>query len=540
MKSLNRELQILVVEDSENDALLLALAIERSGVRCVCHRVETAETMAAALRSQEWDAVIADYVLPNFDGLAALAMVKESGLDVPFIIVSGHITDDTAVAAMKAGAHDYVMKDKLARLAPAIAREMRDAAVRRAQRVSKDALWDEQAFRAAIEISIPSGIAVVDLDGRQSYVNPAFCRMVGWSEAELIDRKPPFDYWPPEERDNITAALAEVVEGRAPPGGLEFRLRRSNGERFDTLMLVTPLKDSFENITGWLSSITDITQRKQAEDALRRSHEELEARVRQRTADLSAANNQLQAALVERRRLEHELLEITDKERRRIGLNLHDDMGQKLTGIALMMKGLQVSLARSRSADAREAAKIHKLIQETMSQTRDLSHDLVTIDAHETNLVSALERLVSRVQRTFDISCRFRHETAAPPLDAGVVSQLYKITQEAVTNAIKHGTARNVEITLTNGTGRLLLEIRNDGAPFPSVLSANAGIGLHIMSYRANMIRASTRGQAGQPSRHDCDLLRARCVGVTSAPEQGVPPRPWRPRSASTRPPHEY
>jgi PAS domain S-box-containing protein len=499
MKPSNRELQILVVEDSEDDALLVELAIERSGARGVCHRVETAEKMAAALQAQEWDAVVADYVLPNFDGLAALAMVKEFGLDVPFIIVSGHITEDTAVAAMKAGAHDYVMKDKLARLAPAIAREMRDASVRRAQRAAKEELWDEQAFRAAIEISIPSGIAAVDLDGRQSYVNSAFCRMVGWMEAELIDRKPPFDYWPPEERDNITAALVKVVEGDAPPGGLELRLRRKNGERFDTLLLVTALKDSFDNITGWLSSITDITQRKQAEDALRRSHEELEARVCQRTADLSAANMQLQAALAERRRLEHELLEITDKERRRIGLNLHDDLGQKLTGVALMLKGLQVRLARRRSADAHEAAKIHKLIKETMNQTRDISHDLVTIDIQETDLVSAMERLVSRVQRTFEISCRFRHESALPDLDAGAVSQLYKITQEAVTNAIKHGPARNVEINLTNGSNRLLLAIRNDGAPFPAVLSPKAGIGLHIMGYRANLIGASLEIKPDEP-----------------------------------------
>jgi len=131
---------------------------------------------------------------------------------------------------------------------------------------------------------------------------------------------------------------------------------------------MTALKDSFDNLTGWLSSITDITQRKQAEDALRRSHEELELRVRQRTADLSAANAQLQAALEERRRLENELLEITDKERRRIGLGLHDDLGQKLTGIALMSKGLQVQLAKRGSEGAAEAAQIHALIQETMTQ----------------------------------------------------------------------------------------------------------------------------------------------------------------------------
>jgi PAS domain S-box-containing protein len=498
MKNVNRPLQILVVEDSENDALLLQLAIERSGARCVCRRVETVEEMTAALEAQDWDAIIADYVMPKFDGLAALAVVKERGLDVPFIIVSGHINETTAVAAMKAGAHDYVMKDKLARLAPAIAREIRDAEVRRERRASEKKLWQEQAFRAAIETSIPSGIAVVDLDGRQSYVNPAFCRMVGWTEAELIGRKPPFDYWPPEEQDSITAALAKVVEGDVPPCGLEVRLRRKNGERFDTLLLMTALKDSFDNLTGWLSSITDITQRKQAEDALRRSHEELELRVRQRTADLSAANAQLQAALIERRRLEHELLEITDKERRRIGLNLHDDLGQKLTGIALMSKGLQSLLTRRGSEGAAEAARIHALIQETMTQTRELSHDLVTLDLQEKDLASAMEGMVSHVQRTFNISCRFHCETKAPALEANCVSQLYKITQEAVTNAIKHAKARNVEIRLANGGSHLHLSIRNDGAAFPAVVEAKPGLGLRIMSYRAHLIGASFEVKPGE------------------------------------------
>jgi PAS domain S-box-containing protein len=498
MNNSNRPLQILVVEDSENDALLLQLAIERSGAKCVCRRVETAEEMTAALEAQEWDVIIADYVMPKFDGLAALGVVKERGLDVPFIIVSGHITEDTAVTAMKAGAHDYVMKDKLARLAPAIAREIRDAGVRREQRASEKELRGEQAFRAAIERAIPSGIAVVDLDGRQSYVNPAFCRMVGWTEGELIGRKPPFDYWPPEERDNIIAAMVKVVEGVVPPCGLELRFCRKNGERFDTLLLMTALKDSVDNLTGWLSSITDITQLKQAEDALRRSHEEMELRVRQRTADLSAANAQLQAALVERRRLEHELLEITDKERRRIGLDLHDDLGQKLAGIAMMAKGLQLQLTRNGSEGASEAARIQNLIQETMTQTRELSHDLVTLDLQEKDLASAMEGMVSHVKRTFNISCRFQCETRAPALEANCVSQLYKITQEAVTNAIKHAKARNVEIRIANGGNHLLLSIRNDGAAFPSVVKTNAGLGLRIMSYRAHLIGAALEIQPGE------------------------------------------
>src|SRR4029077_7186237 len=99
------------------------------------------------------------------------------------------------------------------------------------------------------------------------------------------------------------------IRGEVSPDGLELRYCRRNGERFDARVLVTPLRDSFDNINGWLSLITHITLLKQAEAELRRSHEQLEARVRERTADLSNANTQLQAAMAERRRLEHELLE---------------------------------------------------------------------------------------------------------------------------------------------------------------------------------------------------------------------------------------
>jgi signal transduction histidine kinase len=279
---------------------------------------------------------------------------------------------------------------------------------------------------------------------------------------------------------------------------LELRLRRKDGQRFDALLLVTALKDTFENITGWLSSITDITQRKQAEDALRRSHEELERRVRERTAALSAANVQLQAALAERRRLEHELLEITDKERRRIGLDLHDELGQKLTGIALMSRGLQVRLARNGSPEAEEAERIQTLIQETMNQTREMSHDLVTLDLREKDLVSAMEDLVRHLQRTFQISCNFVSNSTVPPLEPNVVTQFYKITQEAVTNAIKHGKAREVEIRLRNGGDFLTLSIRNDGLPFPAVVDGNAGIGLRIMSYRAHLIGAILEVKPGE------------------------------------------
>jgi len=126
-------LRVLIVEDSENDALLLVRELERGGYDPAFERVDTPEGMVAALE-KAWDIVIADYSLPHFSGLAALSLIKERRLDLPVIIVSGTIGEDLAVAAMKAGAHDYVMKDRLARLAPAVEREMREAAGRQQHR----------------------------------------------------------------------------------------------------------------------------------------------------------------------------------------------------------------------------------------------------------------------------------------------------------------------------------------------------------------------------------------------------------------------
>src|SRR5438093_9878418 len=127
---MSNPLRVLLVEDSEDDASLLLHEIKRAGYEPVCKRVQTPDSMEQALEEQPWDIVIADYALPQFDALAALELVQGERLDLPFIIVSGAIGEEVAVAAMKAGAHDYVMKGNLARLAPAIQRELREAHAR--------------------------------------------------------------------------------------------------------------------------------------------------------------------------------------------------------------------------------------------------------------------------------------------------------------------------------------------------------------------------------------------------------------------------
>jgi two-component system sensor histidine kinase EvgS len=128
---MGKPLRVLIVEDSENDALLLLRELRRSGYDPVHERVFTANALNAALEKQPWEVIISDFVMPQFSGLEALKLSKSKGLDIPFIITSGKISDDTAVLSMKAGAADYIMKDNLTRLGPAIERELQETAIRR-------------------------------------------------------------------------------------------------------------------------------------------------------------------------------------------------------------------------------------------------------------------------------------------------------------------------------------------------------------------------------------------------------------------------
>ncbi|MFH0794975.1 MAG: HD domain-containing phosphohydrolase [bacterium] len=160
---MNETLRVLIVEDSPDDADLLVRELKRGGYDCDAKRVETAEEMKAALGQEKWDLILSDYALPNFSGPAALELLKASGLDLPFIIVSGTIGEETAVESLKAGAHDFMLKNKLARLIPAIRRELADAEVRRARKSAENQLQRQlerlEALRT-IDMAITSSLDV--------------------------------------------------------------------------------------------------------------------------------------------------------------------------------------------------------------------------------------------------------------------------------------------------------------------------------------------------------------------------------------------
>jgi len=190
----------------------------------------------------------------------------------------------------------------------------------------------------------------------------------------------------------------------------------------------------------------------------------------------------------DRRRLEKEILRISEQEQQRIGQDLHDGLGQMLTGIGLLSQHLARQLSDIDIDAAAQAQEITSLIREADQQARALARGLVPVDIEAEGLATALKRLSRNAQTLFGVTCQVRTMGSPAAIDGSVVTHLFRIAQEAVSNAVKHGRANEVSIALAFAPDRLRLRIRDNGVGFPSERSGESGMGVHIMHYRARII----------------------------------------------------
>jgi len=177
--------RLLLVEDDENDAILILASLRHGGLQISHHRVWSKADLEQALTQDQWSAVLCDYNLPQFDGLSALRMVRARDADIPFIIVSGAIGEETAVAAMRSGAQDFVMKQSLGRLTAVLVRELGEAEIRRTARLANSQLQAKEALLDSIVTTAADGIAVVNAAGTIEFTNPALAALTGHQSAEL-------------------------------------------------------------------------------------------------------------------------------------------------------------------------------------------------------------------------------------------------------------------------------------------------------------------------------------------------------------------
>jgi PAS domain S-box-containing protein len=267
-------LRVLLIEDSEDDALLLVRTLRKGGYDTTWERVDTAADMEAALDGRSWDLVISDHSMPAFSSSAALGLLRSKGfVDLPFIIVSGQIGEDAAVAAMKAGAHDYLMKDNLARLNSAIERELREAGVRRERRRAQVALGaSETRFRMMVEQS-PLSIQIFSPDGRTLRVNRAWEELWG----VRLDQIPGYNVLrdPQLVEKGIMPYIERAFAGEAtavPPVRYEPGASIPNVSHVAhrwVQAFIYPVKDADGKIQEVVLVHEDITERREAEEKYR-------------------------------------------------------------------------------------------------------------------------------------------------------------------------------------------------------------------------------------------------------------------------------
>jgi len=460
-------LRVLLVEDSEDDALLMVRMLRRGGYDLTWERVDTATAMEAALDGLSWDLVISDHSMPAFSSSAALGLLRRKGfVDLPFIIVSGQIGEDAAVAAMKAGAHDYLMKDNLARLNSAIERELRDAKVRRERRQA------EEKFRSIFENAV-EGIFKTTVDGRFLTANPAMARMLGYESPEellgAISNIRDQLYLEPERREEFyQLALRDGFVS-----GFEAQVRRKDGELVWVSANVRAIYDDDGAISGYEGTVEDITERKRAEEARR---------------------------------------EIREAERRRIARELHDVVLQDLT---YALQSMQV--LRRMPEGANRAGEIEhqvEALKRAVGGLRDAIYDLRLESVSERSLVRAVESIVE-LNRQIGDGCQFElivdeEFPAAISGPAGV--EVVRVVQEALANVRRHSGARRAVVTLGMVNGEVLVEIEDDGRGFGPETAY--GMGLTGMRERVLMLggELEVEGREGVGTRV---FLRVRLAALT-------------------------
>ncbi len=321
----------------------------------------------------------------------------------------------------------------------------------------EEELQEERNFVSAILDTVGALVVVLDSEGRILRFNPA-CELTTGYSLEEVQGKCVWDlFLLPEEVDRFRATF-ELLRTDLLPQDYQTCWVTRHGDQRLIAWSSTLLPGSGETAQYIIATGIDITERKHLEKAI---------------------------------------LDISAREQRRIGQDLHDGLGQHLTGIAFMAKVHEAKLAEQNRSETEDAAKIVKLVNEAIHKTRELARGLLPVVSDSHGLMSALQLWAAEVQDLFGVSCRFQCETPVLIHDDAMATHLYHIAQEAVNNAIKHGEPRNVLIQLTAEQGRGKLLIKDDGKGIAENPVNTEGMGLHIMNYRAGMIGGTLEVRRG-------------------------------------------
>lgn len=426
----NSRLKVLLIDDDEAACLIIRRLLTRVPSKTFdLDWCSTYDEGLKALTEKKHDVCLLDYRLGITNGLDLLRKAISLGIKTPIVMLTG--TDDPRVDAEAAysGAYDYLQKDQLTPvlLERCIRYSLQHFASLSALQKSHD------RFHLLFEKSMDA-ILITDDQGQVVEANRAACALLGMTKERLHHTK-----W---EELFFTPSLPD------------------SGKREDELSEVSIIGANKEQRL-------------------------IEFSVNQLAPDL---NLNILRDITEQRKLEREIQQISEREQRRLGQDLHDGLGQSLTGIAFLAKVLEQRLLASHLEESAQAGEIAKLLNEALQQMRNLSRSLCPVVLENNDIEAALVQLGCNLRTFFGIACNVRVDKKVKITDNTAAVHLYRIAQEATTNAIKHGKAKKLEIELVAAGNRVILRIRDNGVGFQKNQPTSKGMGLRVMHHRARMI----------------------------------------------------
>lgn len=394
------------------------------------------------------------------------------------------------------------------------------------RKLAEDALRQSQRFAQSTLEAIPASLAVLEETGTIISTNDSWMKFaeencgfpcatgIGANYLAVCDGAVGDGA---EEAARFAAGIRSVLGGDTPRFSMEYPCHSPQEQRW-FVGYVTPFTG--DGPRRAVIAHLDISQRKRAELVIRRLNEELESRVEKRTLQLRQLNEELQQQIAARKRLEEEILEISEREQQRIGQDLHDDLGQQLAGAWMMSTVLERNLTSRAAPEAPTAGNISELLKKAVALTRSLARGLHPVAPEPGGLTAALRDLAARVNEMFHIDCRFKCASAVDVYDNTTATHLYRIAQEAVSNGIKHGHAKNVRIHLSSDAESTTLTVEDDGTGIGKLDPNHQGMGLRIMHYRVGMIgaRISIEKQKGGGTCVTCTLPKTKPLETKDIP----------------------
>ena len=462
-----KEVRILVVEDSAADSELIQRELRKAGLLFVTRRVQTKDFYLQALHEFSPEIILADYTLPDFSGLEALRLLKHLRYEVPFILVTGSQSEDVAVACMKEGASDYILKASLTRLPSAVLNALeKEEAERERYKAERAHRQSEERFRLLFDFA-PLPIWVYDFDSlRILEVNRAALNRYGYSRGEFLK----LGIEVIQEPADLLATQKQLLR--------YYRHRLKDGTFIDVQVIAHIIE--FFGRQAVLMISEDITERRKAEEILQFSRQQL-------------------------RQLSAHLQTVREEERTRIAREIHDEFGQVLTALkidtSLIERKIKATSMPSMEKLLDKTRQMTSLIDLTLLSVRRIATELRPGILDDLGLEAAIEWQGQEFETRTGIRCEFMSKLRATKIPPEYSTPVFRIFQETLTNVSRHAHATRVSVTLETDRGALRLEVKDNGKGINmEELARSQNLGILGMKERALLMGAelSIKGTQGQ------------------------------------------